>query len=132
MIWFSRHTSPEGDHTRYLLKGDNQHLVPRRHLHPGGFIPQRHSTLGSSHLTCTHHRYHSWGMPRLHSPSKTHPTIRRKILPDRLNPHHTPKTHAKISLVVTTKSTPSALTTHKQFSTKHHITDIIHSRSNSK
>jgi hypothetical protein len=56
------------------------------------------------------------------------------VLLDRLDPHHTPKTHAKISSssyqVITMFSAPRALSTHKQSSTMHHITDIMHSRNN--
>ena len=51
------------------------------------------------------------GNAQVASPGKSCPMTRRMILPNRLNPHHTPKTHAKISPVVTTLSTPSALTT---------------------
>jgi hypothetical protein len=77
--------------------------------------------------TGTRHRYNSQGALRSHS-GKTCSSAHRRILSSRLDPHHTPKTHAKISLVITILMAPSALATHTQTSTKHHITDIMHSR----
>jgi hypothetical protein len=113
-------------------QGVNQHPVPLRHLHHGAsshkdtlprdLLISHAPAIGTSHegwLGCT-------------PPARLILMSRRKILLDRLNPHHTPKMHAKISPVVTTLSTPCALTTHKQSSTKHHIIDITHSKSSSK
>jgi hypothetical protein len=60
------------------------------------------------------------------------PKTHHKNLSNQLDPHQTPKTHAKISPVATPLSAPSAATTHKQSSTMHHITDIMCSRSSSK
>ena len=89
--------------------GDNQHPVPRWHLHPGAsshkdtppwdLLISHAPATGTSHRGCLGH-----------TPGKTRPMTHRKILPDRLNPHHTPKTHAKISPVITTLSAPCALT----------------------
>ena len=90
-------------------------------LHPGIFSSHMHPPLVPI-----------IGDAQVIPPGKTRPTTHRKILPDRLNHHHTPKTHAKISPVVATLLAPSVLITHIQSSTKHHITDIMHSRSSSK
>ena len=95
-------------------------LHPTKTLHPG---------ISSSHIHPP--QIPLVGDAQVAPTGKTRPMTRRKILPDRLNPHHTPKTHAKISPVVTTLPAPSALTTHIQSSTKHHIIDIMHSRSSS-
>jgi hypothetical protein len=93
-------------------QGVNRHPVSRWHLHPRAsshrdtpprdLLISRVPTIGTSHEGCPGHTH----------PARLVPTTRRKILPDRLNPHHTPKTHAKISSVVTTLSTPCALSTH--------------------
>jgi hypothetical protein len=101
--------------------------MPQQHLHPGA-SSHKDTPPGiySSHMH--RYRYLSRGMPRSHPPARLVPMTRRKILPDRLNPHHTPKTHARISPIITTLLAPRALTTHKQYSTEHHITDIMHSR----
>jgi hypothetical protein len=107
--------------------------VPRWHLHPKASshenTPSRdllitHApAIGTSHRGCLGH-----------TPSiRLVPKIEHKILPNWLNPHHTPKTHTEISPscyhIITTLPAPSALATHKQASTKHHIKDIMHSRS---
>jgi hypothetical protein len=56
------------------------------------------------------------GCPGRTPPARLAPMTRRRILSDRLNPHHTPKTHTKIypcSLTSFTKfSAPHALSTH--------------------
>jgi hypothetical protein len=79
-------------------------------------------------LTSTRHRSTSQRALRSHS-SKTRTKARCRILFSQLDPHHTPKNHTKISLIVITLlSAPSALATHKQSSTRHHIIDIMRNR----
>jgi hypothetical protein len=96
-------------------------------------IPRIHPTktllLGTyTTKTGTCHRYNYQGALRSHS-GKTCLSTCCRILFGRLDPHHTPKTHAKISpVVITMLLAQSALTTHKQSSTRHHITDIMRSR----
>ena len=96
-------------------------LHPTKTLHPG---------ISSSHMHPPH--VPLVGDAQVAPPSKTHLTTHHKILPNWLNPHHTPKTHAMISPVVTTLPAPSVVNTHIQSSTKHHITNIMRSRSSSK
>ena len=123
--------SSKGGLDRISSQGANQCPVPRWHLHP---MASSHKTLhpgiSSSHMHLP--LVPLVGDAQVAPPGKTHPMTHHKILPDRLNPHHTSKTHAKISPIVTTLPAPSALTTHKQSSTKHHIIDILCCRSSSK
>ena len=109
-----------------------RHLMLQQHLYFRDLSHEEHSSLESKPQTNTRHRYNSQGALKSYS-SKTCLTTRRRILLGWLNPHHTPKTHTKISPscfhIITILTAPSALATHKQSSTKHHITDIMHSRS---
>ena len=104
----------------------------QQHLYSGDLSHEEHSSLESKPQTNTRHRYNSQGALKSYS-SKTCLTTRRRILLGWLNPHHTPKMHTKISPscyhIISTLSAPSALATNKQSSNKHHIIDIMHSRS---
>ena len=60
-----------------------------------GFIPQRHSTLGPPHLTCSRHRYLSWGMTRSHPLARLIPRLIVRSCPIdstlTTHPRHTPR-----------------------------------------
>jgi hypothetical protein len=97
---------------RISSQGVNRHPVPRQHLHPKASshrdTPPQDHLISCVPATGTSHE----GYPGRTPPARLVPTTCRKILPDRLNPHHIPKTHTKISTVVTILSAPCALSTH--------------------
>jgi hypothetical protein len=64
-------------------------------------------------------------------PARLAPKTRRRILSNRLNPHHSPKTHAKISPVLLSGLSSSwhyVPYTYMPLTHQHHITDIMRVR----
>ena len=72
------------------------------------------------------------GCPGRTPSARLAPKTHRKILSDRLNPHHTPKTHAKISPCLLSSFYQFLrhlmLRTHTSLPHQHHITDIMRVR----
>jgi hypothetical protein len=111
-----------------FASGDNQHHVLQWHLHLGDLpheeSPPRDILLSHVPATGTSHR----GCPG-HIPLTI---LIQRLVVESYPVDSTLTTHlrrAPRSLqVFTTLSTLRAIATHKQSSTKHHITDIMHSR----
>jgi hypothetical protein len=111
-----------GGQTGYLLKGEtpsspcHDNTSTRDNQHPSS--PHKIPATGNS---CE-------GCPGRTPLARLAPKTHRRILSDRLNPHHSPKTHAKISLVLLS-GLPSSLHyvpyTYTPFTHQHHITDIM-------
>jgi hypothetical protein len=107
------------------------HPVPRAKIVPPsrGFIPQRHSTLRSLPVLCTYHRYLSWGNAQVAPPGKTcSMTCHMSCLIDSTlttHPRCTPRSPQVHYQVIGTL----CLIRPHHSSTKHHITDIMRSKS---
>jgi hypothetical protein len=122
---FSRHTSPSGDQTRYLLKGEtssspcHDSTSTRDNQHPSS--PHNIPTIGNSREGCLGHT----------PPARLAPKTHRRILSDRLNPHHSPKMHTKIFPALLS-GLPSSRHyvpyTYTPLTHRHHIIDIMRVR----
>jgi hypothetical protein len=98
--------------------------VPQQHPHRDNQHPSSHHNIlatGNSHVGC----------PGRTPPARLAPKTHRRILSDRLNPHHSPKTHARISPVLLS-GLPSSQHyvpyTYMPLTHRHHITDIMQVR----
>jgi hypothetical protein len=93
------------------------------------------STKDNQHPSSPHNRPATGisreGCPGRTPPARLAPKTHRRILSDRLNPHHSPKTHAKSSLVLLS-GLPSSRHyvpyTYTSLTHRHHITDIMRVR----
>jgi hypothetical protein len=114
-----------------LMSCSTGHPVPRAKTVPPsrGFIPQRHSTLRSLPVLCTRHRYLSWGNAQVAPPGKTCSTTCHMScsIDSTLTTHprctpRSPQVHYQVI------GTLCLIRPHHS-STKHHITDIMRSKS---